>query len=102
MAEPWHVPGGDFHPGHRRQRRGHQAALQGERGGTILPRPQRLHGHRRPVGSQLQQRGVIVGETPVPQRADMQHPQHHPCTSSGTPTSDRMPFASNSGLSTVS
>ena len=33
---------------------------------------------RRPVGGQLQQRGIIGGENPVPQRADMQHPQHRP------------------------
>ena len=76
MTGPRHVPGGDLHRGQGRQRRGHQAALQGERGGMVLACPQRLHGHRRPVGGQLEQRGIVGGEHPVLQRPGVQHPEH--------------------------
>jgi hypothetical protein len=42
----------------------------------VLARPQRLHGQRRPVGGQLEQRGLVGGEDPVPHRADVEHPEH--------------------------
>ena len=76
MTGPWHVPGGDFHCGQGRQRRRHEAALQGERGGMVVACPQRLHGNRRPVGGQLEQGGIVGGEHPVLQRPGVQHPEH--------------------------
>ena len=71
-AGPRHIPGGDYGAPHR----GHQAALQGDRGGLVLARPQRPHGQHRAVGGQLEQRDIVGGEDPIARRADVQHPEH--------------------------
>jgi hypothetical protein len=70
---PGNVPCRHLHPGHRRQRGRQQAPLQRECGGLVQPGGADLTGQARPVGDELHQPYVVVGEPAGRERADVQH-----------------------------
>ena len=80
---------------------GQQAALQRVRRGPLDLGGAGMHGQRDPVGHELEQIGVVGGETRGRSVPTCRTPSTAPPTNSGTPSSEWIPLSRRIGLSTL-